>query len=287
MSVKSIRSSPYARTISRYCLYFLAADFVLICLVVYFWYSLCNGSFCTTTPRKPRTNILAFGDSITKGLVKRGPKDVYYPYSQSLMKTLNRLHSKDVFFIVDNQGLNGDKAIGRAQARLKAALKTKQYEWVVILMGTNDLSAYFNYHDFQKLYANSSLFIDNLFGNIKKLCEIALRTHAMVILGTIITRQCEVKMPICESLSVNRESLNSKIRNLVANTRELLILADFDKELDYQKMTKEKRKQYWQDDVHLTESGYEVMAKLVYKKMLPYLPEMIQQPHVWKNVTKL
>ena len=287
MTVKSIRSSPYARTISRYCLYFLAADFVLICLVVYFWYSLCNGSFCTTTPRRPRTNILAFGDSMTKGFVKHGPKDVYYPYSQSLMKTLNRLHSKDVFFIVENHGVNGDKAIGTAEARLKAALQTKQYEWVVILMGTNDLSAYFKHSSFQKLFANSSLFIDNLFGNIKKLCEISLRTRAMVILGTITTRQCEVKMPICESLSANRESLNTKIRNFVANTRELLILADFDKELDYQKMTKAKRKQYWQDDVHLTESGYEVMAKLIYKKMLPYLPEMVHQPLFLKNMTKL
>jgi lysophospholipase L1-like esterase len=69
--------------------------------------------------------------------------------------------------------------------------------------------------------------------------------------------------------------------------KELLILADVDKELQYKKMSEKKRKQYWQDDVHLTETGYEAMAKLVYKKMLPYLPEMIQQPHESKNFTNV
>ena len=87
----------------------------------------------------------------------------------------------------------------------------------------------------------------------------------------------------------NREALNTKIRNFVMDTKELLILADFDKELQYKTMSEKKRKQYWQDDVHFTESGYEAMAKLVYKKMLPYLPEMMQQPHmhVSKNFTNV
>jgi lysophospholipase L1-like esterase len=286
MAMKNVRASPFAKKISKYCPYFLAADAILICVVVYVWYSLCNGSFCTTVPRKPRTNILAFGDSITKGFVKRRPVETYYPYSQSLMKTLNRLHSKDVFFIVENQGVNGDRAIGTAQARLQAALRKKQYEWVIILMGTNDLSAYFKHDNVKKLYPNDSVFVEKLFENIKKLCTMALRTHAMVILGTIAARQCEEHLPICDSLTANREALNEKIRKYVTETKELLILADFDKELHYRSMKEEKRKKYWQDDVHFTETGYEAMAKLIYNKMLPYLPEMIQQPHVSKNSTK-
>ena len=235
--------------------------------------------------RKQRTNILAFGDSMTRGYVKRGPEKVYYPYSESLAKTLNRLHSKEVFFVVENQGLNGDRAIGTAQARLVAALRKKQYEWVIIVMGTNDLSAYFRYDDVKKLYSNNSVFVDKLFGSITKLCKLALRTHAMVLLGTITARQCEGQMPICESLMANRRALNQKIRNFVADTKELLILVDLDKEIDYHSMTEEKRQEFWQDDVHFTETGYEGMAKLIYKKMLPYLPEMIQQPNVWKNLT--
>ena len=286
MAIKSVRASPYAKKINKYCHYFLATDVVLICVVVYIWYSLCNGSFCTKIPRKPRTNILAFGDSITRGFVKRMPVEVYYPYSQSLMKTLNRLHSKDVFFIVENQGLNGDRAIGTAQARLNVALRKRQYEWVIILMGTNDLSAYFWYDHVKKLYPNDSIFLDKLFDNIKKLCKMALRTHAMVIVGTISARQCEERLPICDSLSANREALNDKIRKFVTDTKELLILADFDKEFPYRSMTDEKRRKYWQDDVHLTETGYEAMAKLIYNKMLPYLPEMIQQPHQPRNFTK-
>ncbi|CAB3995349.1 Hypothetical predicted protein [Paramuricea clavata] len=287
MTVRSLRASPYARTINKYCLYFLAADLVLICVVVYFWYSLCNGSFCTTMPRKPRTNILAFGDSITKGFVKHEPVETYYPYSESLMKTLNRVHSKDVIFVVENHGLNGDRAIGTAQARLRAALREKQYEWVIIVMGTNDLSRYFKSDNFKKLYENDSVFLDKLFDNIKKLCEMALRTNAIVILGTITARQCEEQTQICDSLMANREALNAKIRNFVMDTKELLILADFDKELQYKTMSEKKRKQYWQDDVHFTETGYEAMAKLVYKKMLPYLPEMMQQPHESKNFTNV
>jgi lysophospholipase L1-like esterase len=241
-------------------------------------------------PWKPRTNILAFGDSITKGLVKHEPVETYYPYSESLMKTLNRVHSKDVVFVVENHGLNGDRAIGTAQARLRAALREKQYEWVIILMGTNDLSRYFKTFksdNFKKLFENDSVFLDKLYDNIKKLCEMALRTNAMVILGTITAWQCEEQIQMCDPLMANREALNAKIRNFVKDTRELLILADFDKELQYKKMSEKKRKQYWQDDVHLTETGYEAMAKLVYKKMLPYLPEMIQQPHESKNFTNV
>ena len=186
--------------------------------------------------------------------------------------------------------MNGDRAIGTAQARLRAALREKQYEWVIILMGTNDLSRYFKTFksdNFKKLFENDSVFLDKLYDNIKKLCELALRTNAMVILGTITARQCEEQTQICDLLMANREALNAKIRNFVKDTRELLILADFDKELQYKKMSEKKRKQYWQDDVHLTETGYEVMAKLVYKKMLPYLPEMMQQPHESKNFTNV
>ena len=285
--MKNIRNSPYAKTIYKYCYYFLVGDLVLICVFVYFWYTLCNGSFCTTIPRRPRVNILAFGDSITKGFVKKEPVMTYYPYSDSLMKTLNRIHSKDVVFIVDNEGLNGDRAIGTAQARLKTALKKKQYEWVIILMGTNDLAAYFKYDDFKGLYENDSVYLDKLFESIKNLCQMALKTHAMVILGTITARQCEEEAAICDNLSVTRNALNTKIRNFVLDTKELLILADFDKEINYQSMNEEKRRKYWQDEVHLTETGYEAMAKLLYKKMLPYLPEMIQQPYVSKtNITK-
>ncbi|CAB4018359.1 Hypothetical predicted protein [Paramuricea clavata] len=294
MAVRSLRASPYARTFNRkYCLYFLAflaADLVLICAAAHFWYSQCNGSFCTTMPQKPprrMRNILAFGDSITKGFIKFKPVETYHPYSRSLMKTLNRVHSKDVVFVVENHGLNGDRAIGTAQERLRAALSKKQYEWVIILMGTNDLIRYFKHHDFKKLFENDSVFLDKLFENIKKFCEMALRTNAMVILGTITAWQCEEQTPSCDPLMANREALNAKIRNFGMDTKELLILADFDKELQYKTMSKEKRKQYWQDDVHFTETGYEAMAKLVYKKMLPYLPEMMQQPHESKNFTNV
>jgi hypothetical protein len=71
-------------------------------------------------------------------------------------------------------------------------------------MGTNDLSGYFKYDDFKKLFENDSVFLDKLFDNIKKLCEMALRTNdlmnAMVILGTITARQCEEQMPSCDPL---------------------------------------------------------------------------------------
>ncbi|XP_046844295.1 uncharacterized protein LOC124438283 [Xenia sp. Carnegie-2017] len=277
MASKNILASPHAKIISRYCRYFLALDLILICIFVYVWYSLCNGSFCiNTVSSKSKTNILAFGDSITRGHVKHYPR-TYYPYSESLRKTLNRLHAKDVTFIVDNYGVNGDKALGTAETRLASALKSKQYEWIIILIGTNDLGSYFKYHDDQEKYKNSTVFIEALFAKIKKLCSMALGTNALVILGTIFAHTCEERSSYCESLSINRQSLNKKLRDYVFDTRELLILADFDNDLCYRKLSEEKRKLYWQDDVHLTEAGYERMAKLIYQKMLPYLPEMVQQ----------
>lgn len=280
-----VRSSPYAKIIYKYCHIFLALDLLLICLIVYGWYSVCDYRFCASLPTKKRLNILAFGDSMTKGFVK---ENLNYPYSKSLEKTLNRLHSIGVFFVVDNKGLNGDTAVGTAKTRLRGALGKKKYEWVIILLGTNDLRKLMFEKKNGYSVGTSSSSVDKIFTSLKELCETVIKYNGMLILGTITARQCEedhFALPACDSFAKNRNLLNNKIRSYVANSSKMILLADFDRDLHYKSMSKEKRKEYWQDNVHLTETGYEVMAKLVYKTMQPFLPASVEQPNTRKNVT--
>ena len=216
---------------------------------------------------------------MTRGFVKR---ELYYPYSKSLEKTLNRIHSRDTFFVVDNGGLNGDTAIGQSRDRLQIALAQKKYDWVILLFGTNDLYKYLHENK-----AVPSSFLDEVFKSLKQLCRIVLQGDRMLVLGTVTARQCEEDAfheQTCEEFTKSREALNKKIRSYVASSTETILLADFDRHLNYKSLTKVKRQEYWQDNVHFTETGYEFMAKLVYKKMQPYLPEAVR-PNIARNIT--
>lgn len=261
-----------------YCVRFLALTLVLISLV-YILYSICDarkGSFfCNIVAPKRVTYILAFGDSLTRGYVSPSTGRRDHPYSKILSKTLKYLHSKDDIFIVDNYGKAGEQALGTAQERLTAALRRRFYKWVIILTGTNDLAAYTKYEDSRKRFHNDTVFITSLFSKIKTLSDMAMHTGARVLLGTIFSRQCEeqLKNKRCDKLANNRKILNTKIRYYVLDTKDLLILVDFDREFPYKEMTQQQKQLYWQDDVHFTEAGYERMAKLIYTTMFPYLPE--------------
>lgn len=224
---------------------------------------------------------------MTRGFVQG---KLYYPYSKSLEKTLNRLHSGKSVFVVDNEGLNGDTVIGNSKTRLRIALGKKKYEWVIIFFGTNDLWKHRYRNDDSTIPDEfDPVGVEKVFKSLKNLCELALEEGRMLILGTVTARQCEdddFYMKVCDTFSKNRQLLNEKIRSYVVSSgAKMILLVDFDKHLNYKEMGQAKRKEYWQDNVHLTETGYEFMAKLIYKKMQPYLPAMVRQPDTWRNIT--
>ena len=66
------------------------------------------------------TNILAFGDSLTRGYYNRGKS--HHPYTMKLQYLLNKMNAKRCF-IVENEGRDGDVAFGEMPRRMEDVLK--------------------------------------------------------------------------------------------------------------------------------------------------------------------
>ena len=110
--------------------------------------------------RFPKTlRVLCFGDSLTAGYTKYGYE--HYPYADHLRSNLRYLLStKDVN--VEVEGLSGDLVQGRTAQflrRIKAKCpvdEPRQYDWIIIMGGTNDLGwghePYQIYHGLSKSF---------------------------------------------------------------------------------------------------------------------------------------
>ena len=73
------------------------------------------------------TNILAFGDSLTRGYYNRGKN--HHPYTMKLQYLLNKMNAKRCF-IVENEGRDGDVAFGEMPRRMEDVLKNSS-EWLL------------------------------------------------------------------------------------------------------------------------------------------------------------
>ena len=72
-------------------------------------------------------NILAFGDSLTRGYYNKGKS--HHPYTMKLQYLLNKLDEKRCF-IVENEGRDGEIAFGEMPKRMEQIFNnssTKKY----------------------------------------------------------------------------------------------------------------------------------------------------------------
>ena len=89
-----------------------------------------------------KLRVLCFGDSLTAGYTKYGKE--HHPYADNLRADLQYLLStKEID--VEVEGLSGDLVQGRTAQflrRIKAKCpvdEPRQYDWIIIMGGTNDL----------------------------------------------------------------------------------------------------------------------------------------------------
>jgi len=207
--------------------------------------------------KKPASRtVLAFGDSLTAGMVFRGVvngKGVtnQHPYGPQLAELLG-LAKDDV--VVDGRA---GECVKDMQQRLRTALGNRHgtpFTHVVILGGTNDLRV-----------GQES---DEIYQSLRALHDIVRASGAKCVAVTI--PQFGPTDTAYTSVAEPRKRVNAKLRadaELADQGRGApLWLADLDAELS--RLPRAKRDALFSDCCHFTEVGYDMLGEVVHKGVL-------------------
>ncbi|KAJ7383658.1 hypothetical protein OS493_026844 [Desmophyllum pertusum] len=244
----------------RTCLSAFSGYFMAVLLALSILYALQFALKPTRTERVIR--ILCFGDSLTTG---SGSDNKDHPYSTKLQEYFD-VHDQTVqgasvrpIFEVHNAGMPGERAKDEMLPRLNQILRGTrlQYNWVIILGGTNDM---------RKYYENISLQfdIDDSRSIFHALVELHNTTHAFgarSVAVSIPDRECKGS-GTCSNLKETLQKINELLRDFTSHNKEKVILADLASEVSLP-----RDKKLWSDQLHFTQQGYEKMANVIYNSM--------------------
>ncbi|CEJ55729.1 hypothetical protein PMG11_01967 [Penicillium brasilianum] len=188
-----------------------------------------------------RPSILCFGDSLTAGWYKYGLE--YHPYAKKLHECLQAAFpTTDIMIEVD--GVPGDLVTsppGSFLSRIQGRCATKKYDWVIVLGGTNDLG-----------YGNGP---DKIYSALQESWNVVLATGGKVLALTV--PECAAESAI---LDQRRAQLNSAI---LAHQAERFYAFDLKSQIPYRAATQTFRDEIFDDGLHLTPAGYDLMGSLV------------------------
>jgi lysophospholipase L1-like esterase len=196
--------------------------------------------------------FLAMGDSLTAGYYQSGLN--HHPYSINLIKLFS---SSNIPLIVDQQGISGERVVISMARRLENLLVKSNYDWVIILGGTNDLGYGVSaQHIFNE---GLKLMYDMVLNNKNKKTKLAVMT---VIENGYCTPEDIHDQP--------RQNLNKMIKNYVENYEDQnrICLIDLDKYIPYHSIKDiNQRNIIWDDLIHLTPDGYDQMAYFIFQEI--------------------
>jgi len=198
-------------------------------------------------------HLLCFGDSLTAGFSRGGA--LYHPYTIALTSTLeNSFPSLKV--TTDNRGVRGDQAISPPGSMLPRMQKLYEelhledpYDWAIILGGTNDVSSN---RDPKDVYIE-----------LQKAWSVPLSHCTKVLALTIPGCGRSPSLIEVEGGKLNKFILNHKAKNFY--TFDLRTAVPWD-------VPEEKRNEIWDDPVHFTAKGYDLIGRLLADR----LTEIIQ-----------
>ena len=222
---------------------------------------------------KPIT-ILAFGDSLTEGMMRTDPVS-FHPYTIQLQKLLTKI-SNNQNIILKNLGVSGERA-SDMPSRLNKYLN-KSINLVIILAGTNDYiwlvadqQKITRYELLEQVKRGSQIptntglsrEIDKIYQNILKLHEMC---HSQRIITGVVTLP-DIKFetdPFYTLYANQRKRINENLRKFAEKNKQKTIFIDLASHIPYVTGNEEFRKMYWSDAVHFSEEGYDKMASLIY-----------------------
>jgi len=201
-------------------------------------------------------NILAFGDSLTRGYYNKGKN--HHPYTMKLQYLLNKMDAKRCF-IVENEGRDGDVAFGEMPKRMEEVYKEykKHFDWVIILGGTNDI--------YNKKHAGHHSAVE-LTQNILSVHNIAHHYGSKTVAITIPEVLCD-SSDVCQDMKQMREKLNEGIRSYANDHKTTVLLCDLADSLVRNKIDHKLLGQFFEGGLHLRPRGYELMARLIFDSL--------------------
>ncbi|OHF01337.1 GDSL-like Lipase/Acylhydrolase [Colletotrichum orchidophilum] len=180
--------------------------------------------------------IFCFGDSLTAGYSSYGA--VYHPYSVALTKML-AVYLPDTQIVATDNGMPGDVVSQGAFAqRFESEATQAQYDWVILLGGTNDLA--FNVPT------------EKIFDSLRRVYDSAIAKGSKVLALTVPERSAK-----SEELDARRRQLNNAILSHQSSNYHAF---DLNPRIPYHSLTERERKRYWDDGLHLTPAGYDWMG---------------------------
>ncbi len=187
--------------------------------------------------------ILAFGDSLTKGYYNYGRN--YHPYAIKMNKLLeeNNFNCK----VIDS-GLNGEVTkhmLDRIKSFFEGDNLIYKLSHVIIYAGANDLG-YLSH--------------DKIANNIIALHKYVLDRGVPTILITLPENKCD---EMYDFYGEKRHKTNELLKEM-GNKIENLTICDLDSLIKYKSMKKSDKKKYWDDHVHYTPDGYDLIGEILF-----------------------
>lgn len=214
--------------------------------------------------------ILCFGDSLTAGYNKHGKS--FYPYCSPLGNVL-RYHSR-YNILTEAKGIVGEMAHKQMTHRLPLVLgnATFQYDWIIILGGTNDILHVKNFGDDDEfLNQLEDIWQPRITKDIEKLHQIAYTYGAHTVLLTIPENSIEA-WPGYHPLLKMREKINDSLRDFAYDSKGRTVLCDLAKLVPRRSLGPAMENIIWDDHLHMTPQGYTKMANAVSDCLRAYLP---------------
>jgi len=217
-----------------------------------------------------KMRILCFGDSLTAGYNAHGKN--FFPYCSRLQDILNYRSTIPVY--TDTKGVVGEMTHKQMTSRLPMVIgnATYQYDWIIILGGTNDILHVKNFADDQEfLNQLETVWQPRITKDIEKLHQIAYKAGARTMLLTVPENSIEA-WPDYKPLLKMRQRINEALRKFAAQSNGKTVLCDIARKLPRHNLGPTQEAKLWDDHLHMTPEGYTKMAGTVADCMRPYLP---------------
>ena len=218
----------------------------------------------------PQLRILCFGDSLTAGYNKHGKN--FYPYCSPLGNILRYQSGLNIY--TEAKGIVGEMAHKQMTHRLPMVLgnATMQYDWIMILGGTNDILHVKNFGDDDEfLNQLETIWQPRITKDIEKLHDIAYKYGAHTMLLTVPENSIEA-WPEYHPLLKMREKINEALRDFAYGSKGKTVLCDLAKLVPRRSLSPTMESILWDDHLHMTPQGYTKMAQAVSDCLKPYLP---------------